>query len=57
MKDKYAGAAWNELMENETKESLAEMLLSSLDEIRQIRGEKEEKIRTKNHPSWESSKG
>lgn len=27
----YAGAAWNQLMENETKESIAKMYLDSLD--------------------------
>jgi len=38
MKDEYAGAAWNQLMENETKESIAEMLLDTFDENRRLRG-------------------
>lgn len=37
MNDKYAGAAWNQLMENETKESIAEMFLDSLTEIRELK--------------------
>lgn len=39
MNDKYAGAAWNQLMENETKESLAELYLDSLDRIRNLKKE------------------
>jgi hypothetical protein len=34
MKDKYAGACWNALMEEETKESIAEMFMDALDELR-----------------------
>lgn len=29
MKAEYSGACWNQLMENESKESLAEMLMDS----------------------------
>jgi hypothetical protein len=39
MNDKYAGTCWNELMENETKESLAEMFIDGLDRQRTLQQE------------------
>ena len=52
MKTKYAGAAWNALMEEETKESIAEMLLDAWDELRELR--KDDRLNFTNAVSSES---
>lgn len=40
---KYAGAAWNSIMEEETKESLARLYLDLLDDYRNLKEELEYK--------------
>lgn len=41
MSDKYAGACWNQLMENESKESIAELYMNSLARVRELEAENE----------------
>ena len=45
MTNKYAGAAWNALMEEETKESIAEMLLDAWDQLRELK----KQLKKENH--------